>query len=54
MEELVDDEGYAALLGAFGPSLVDKTGSRPAARQAEGTDRRLAHPPSTRAAGDSE
>jgi phosphoenolpyruvate carboxylase len=36
MRELVEDPGYAALLGAFGPALLDKTGSRPAARQADG------------------
>ncbi len=36
MEALVDDPGYAALLGAFGPSLLDPTGSRPAARQRDG------------------
>ncbi|MBV9250173.1 MAG: phosphoenolpyruvate carboxylase [Acetobacteraceae bacterium] len=36
MQELVGDPGYAALLGAFGPSLVDRTGSRPPARQHEG------------------
>ena len=36
MEALVEDPGYAALLGAFGPSLIDKTGSRPAARQTDG------------------
>jgi phosphoenolpyruvate carboxylase len=36
MQSLVDDPGYAALLGAFGPSLIDRTGSRPAARQQEG------------------
>ncbi len=36
MQELVEDAGYAALLGAFGPALLDKTGSRPAARQADG------------------
>jgi phosphoenolpyruvate carboxylase len=36
MRELVDDPGYAALLGAFGPALLDKTGSRPAARQTDG------------------
>ncbi len=29
MEGLVEDAGYAALLGAFGPSLLDPTGSRP-------------------------
>jgi phosphoenolpyruvate carboxylase len=36
MGGLVEDAGYAALLGAFGPSLLDKTGSRPSARQADG------------------
>ena len=33
MQGLVEDRGYAALLGAFGPGLLDATGSRPAARQ---------------------
>ena len=37
MRELVEDAGYAALLGAFGPALLDPTGSRPAARQSEAT-----------------
>ena len=36
MAELVDDAGYTALLGAFGPALLDPTGSRPAARQTDG------------------
>ena len=36
MEGLVADAGYAALLGAFGPALIDRTGSRPAARQSDG------------------
>ena len=36
MEALVEDRGYAALLGAFGPALLDPTGSRPAARQSDG------------------
>jgi phosphoenolpyruvate carboxylase len=36
MEELVADPGYASLLGAFGPALLDPTGSRPAARQSDG------------------
>ncbi len=36
MQALVEDPGYAALLGAFGPALIDKTGSRPSARQSEG------------------
>jgi phosphoenolpyruvate carboxylase len=35
MEELVEDRGYASLLGAFGPALLDPTGSRPAARQSD-------------------
>jgi phosphoenolpyruvate carboxylase len=33
MQGLVEDRGYAALLGAFGPALLDDTGSRPSARQ---------------------
>ncbi len=36
MQDLVEDPGYAALLGAFGPALLYPTGSRPAARQADG------------------
>ncbi len=36
MEGLVEDAGYGALLGAFGPALLDPSGSRPPARQAEG------------------
>ncbi|HJS86783.1 MAG TPA: phosphoenolpyruvate carboxylase [Acetobacteraceae bacterium] len=36
MQALVEDPGYAALLGAFGPALIDRTGSRPPARQSEG------------------
>jgi phosphoenolpyruvate carboxylase len=35
MTELVDDAGYTAMLGAFGPALLDRTGSRPAARQSD-------------------
>ena len=51
MEGLVEDEGYAALLGAFGPALVDKTGSRPPAREADGMVRaaRIRHPRELRA-----
>jgi phosphoenolpyruvate carboxylase len=51
MEGLVEDEGYAALLGAFGPALVDKTGSRPSAREADGMVRaaRIQHPRELRA-----
>ena len=37
MQGLVEDPGYAALLGAFGPALLDPTGSRPAKRQADGS-----------------
>lgn len=36
MGALVDDPGYGALLGAFGPALLDRTGSRPTARQSDG------------------
>ncbi len=36
MGELVEDAGYAGILGAFGPALLDPSGSRPAARQTDG------------------
>jgi phosphoenolpyruvate carboxylase len=51
MEGLVEDAGYAALLGAFGPSLLDRTGSRPAARQSDGMGgaTRIRHPSELRA-----
>ena len=51
MQELVEDPGYAALLGAFGPGLLDRTGSRPAARQsdASGGAVRITHPSQLRA-----
>jgi phosphoenolpyruvate carboxylase len=51
MEGLVEDAGYGALLGAFGPALLDRTGSRPAARQADGmaTAARIRHPRELRA-----
>ncbi len=51
MQGLVEDEGYAALLGAFGPALLDRTGSRPSARQADGMVRaaRIRHPRELRA-----
>ncbi|MBR0658214.1 phosphoenolpyruvate carboxylase [Neoroseomonas oryzicola] len=51
MATLVEDPGYAALLGAFGPGLLDKTGSRPAARQADGGGGpvRITHPSQLRA-----
>lgn len=35
MQALVEDQGYAALLGAFGPALLDRSGSRPPARQTD-------------------
>lgn len=47
---LVEDPGYAALLGAFGPALIDKSGSRPSARQADGLSvTRITHPSQLRA-----
>ncbi len=51
MGALVEDPGYAALLGAFGPALIDKTGSRPAARttDASGVVARIRHPRELRA-----
>jgi phosphoenolpyruvate carboxylase len=51
MQALVDDPGYAALLGAFGPGLLDRTGSRPAVRQADGGGGpvRIRHPSQLRA-----
>jgi len=51
MEALVEDTGYGALLGAFGPALLDRTGSRPAARQADGVagSVRIRHPRELRA-----
>jgi phosphoenolpyruvate carboxylase len=51
MGGLVEDAGYAALLGAFGPSLLDKTGSRPSARQSDGMGgaARIRHPSELRA-----
>ena len=50
-EALVEDPGYAALLGAFGPALIDRTGSRPAARQVDGMGQAVAirHPRDLRA-----
>ncbi|WP_376098330.1 phosphoenolpyruvate carboxylase [Roseomonas sp. CCTCC AB2023176] len=35
MAALLEDPGYPALLGGFGPALLDRTGSRPAARQSD-------------------
>ncbi len=51
MTELVEDPGYAGLLGAFGPALIDRTGSRPAARQTDssGSPARIRHPRELRA-----
>jgi len=51
MEALVEDPGYAALLGAFGPGLLDRTGSRPAVRQSDGMGGpvRISHPSQLRA-----
>ena len=50
MESLVDDPGYAAMLGTFGPSLIDRTGSRPVARQSDsGGPARITHPRQMRA-----
>ncbi len=51
MEALVEDAGYGAILGAFGPALFDATGSRPSARQADGMvgAARIRHPRELRA-----
>ena len=51
MTALVEDPGYAALLGAFGPALIDRTGSRPPARQSDssGGRARIKHPSELRA-----
>ena len=51
MGGLVEDAGYGALLGAFGPALIDRTGSRPSARQADGLSgaARISHPRELRA-----
>jgi len=51
MEALVEDVGYGSLLGAFGPALIDKTGSRPSARQSDGMAgaARIRHPRELRA-----
>jgi phosphoenolpyruvate carboxylase len=50
MHELVEDHGYAALLGAFGPALLDPTGSRPTARQSDsGGPAVIRHPRELRA-----
>lgn len=47
---LVEDPGYAAMLGAFGPALLDRTGSRPANRQSDsGGPATIRHPSELRA-----
>ncbi len=48
---LVEDPGYAALLGGFGPGLLERTGSRPSARQSDGLGGplRITHPSQLRA-----
>jgi phosphoenolpyruvate carboxylase len=47
----VEDAGYGAILGAFGPALFDPTGSRPSARQSDGMANasRIRHPRELRA-----
>ncbi len=52
MTALLDDPGYAALLGVFGPNLLDRAGSRPAVRADENKasgPRLIAHPRELRA-----
>jgi len=50
MNALVEDPGYGALLGAFGPALLDRTGSRPTARQSDsGGPAEIRHPREIRA-----
>jgi phosphoenolpyruvate carboxylase len=50
MQDLVEDPGYASLLGAFGPALLDPSGSRPAARQSDsGGPAVIRHPRELRA-----
>ena len=50
MRGLVEDPGYAALLGTFGPALLDPTGSRPSARQSDsGGPAAIRHPRELRA-----
>ena len=50
MQGLVEDPGYAALLGAFGPALLDPSGSRPSARQSDsGGPSVIRHPRELRA-----
>jgi phosphoenolpyruvate carboxylase len=51
MEALVAEPGYAALLGTFGPNLVDPTGSRPSTREHDhlGRVKTITHPRQIRA-----
>jgi phosphoenolpyruvate carboxylase len=51
VQALVEDPGYAALLGGFGPGLLERTGSRPSARQTDGMGgpARISHPSQLRA-----
>jgi phosphoenolpyruvate carboxylase len=51
MAELLEDPGYAALLGIFGPALIEPSGSRPAARAEDGLagPARIRHPRELRA-----
>jgi phosphoenolpyruvate carboxylase len=51
VQALVEDPGYAALLGGFGPGLIERTGSRPSARQTDGLGgpARITHPSQLRA-----
>ncbi len=50
MQGLVEDPGYASLLGAFGPALLDPSGSRPSARQTDsGGPTVIRHPRELRA-----
>jgi phosphoenolpyruvate carboxylase len=50
MQDLVEDPGYASLLGAFGPALLDPTGSRPSSRQSDsGGPAAIRHPRELRA-----
>ncbi len=50
MQGLVEDPGYAGLLGAFGPALLDPSGSRPSNRQSDaGGPVAIRHPRELRA-----
>jgi phosphoenolpyruvate carboxylase len=50
MQGLVEDPGYASLLGAFGPALLDPSGSRPSNRQSDaGGPAVIRHPRELRA-----